>query len=324
MTKNTLTISSTVINTFMNCREMLRFSQGGWETTGFKRSIMFGQLLHHVFDSLYKKGLDLTERNAHKLSTSWMAGVVGRVSDPQAVQELETMVAQVSALIPLYNLFWSKKKADQFKIFGSEVEYKIPFFLPKEVCGHKRVFLRGHIDALGQHGRQTWVIERKSMGQITPGEIHSVAKVAFQNHFYLFCLAHTTKLLPQGKKPWGVIYDIIRVPGIKQKKTESYNKFLKRVWDDIAAQPDHYFFRIPVEFSGLEMRGFETDLVAKITEYIKWKEGEAPHYLNNSGAVCRGRYSCDFLPVCAEGQGRIQDFGFYQKSKEKRIKFEGQ
>ena len=122
--------------------------------------------------------------------------------------------------------------------------------------------------------------------------------------YYLYVLRVIT-----GRKPRGVLYNVLRRPQLRQKKDETFSEFIMRVGVDLKERPEHYFHRWEVPVSEDEMDAFERDLAIYVKDFIAWHEGSLSHYKNPR--ACLQPWACEFLPIC--GAGRRE--GFYTRER---------
>jgi len=101
--------------------------------------------------------------------------------------------------------------------------------------------------------------------------------------------------------PSGVLYNVIRRPGLRLGKTETMPQFGKRIEKDILKRTDFYFFRFEVATDKSDIAKWSIEFEDMVTDFLDWWEGKCGHYKNTGSCVTKyGR--CQFLGACAEGQ----------------------
>jgi len=152
--------------------------------------------------------------------------------------------------------------------------------------------------------KSLWLFENKFKGRIEAGNLMNQLPLDLQVHIYLYALAKET-----GRKPKGVLYNIIRRPQLKQKKNEPLSDFIARIGEDVKKRPEFYFIRFEVGIMSREMKDFESDLEAMIHDYVMWYRGKRGTYKN--GAHCLQPYPCRYLPICSQNDMS----GYWQRTK---------
>jgi hypothetical protein len=114
-----------------------------------------------------------------------------------------------------------------------------------------------------------------------------------QNLFYLQNTIEGDKLIMAG-----VLYNLIRRPGLKQGKDETWPSFLTRVRKDVNDRPDHYFMRFELSYPVEVLTWYRKELAWQLNEFGLWQQGKI-HTLHNQKA-CRRKGSCSFLRACAQ------------------------
>jgi hypothetical protein len=151
-----------------------------------------------------------------------------------------------------------------------------------------------------------WLFETKSkayLGEKGEGELADILPHELQSNIYLIFLWHLGKVLPKG-----LLYNIIRRPGLRQKKSESIVKFARRVAEDIRKRPEYYFIRIQMSVEKKDLERNELELHDMVGDFLLWWNGLAGHYRNSD--ACQNKYgACPMLPICARGDYS----GFYKR-----------
>jgi hypothetical protein len=104
--------------------------------------------------------------------------------------------------------------------------------------------IRGRFDAVLETSDGLWIMEDKTKSVIQP-RIQQYLPFDLQTGIYRY--AAEKKF---GKPVVGVLYNIIRRPGLKQKDGQPDRDFQNRIAADIRDRPDHYFLRYHVHMAG--------------------------------------------------------------------------
>ena len=95
---------------------------------------------------------------------------------------------------------------------------------------------------------------------------------------------------------------------LRQKQGESLKDFAGRMKEDVVQRPSWYFdHRYEILYSRTRIEEFAKELLAKLADFHSWVENKIPTYRNE--AACIKRWTCEFLPACAQRSmaGYIQD-----------------
>lgn len=110
-----------------------------------------------------------------------------------------------------------------------------------------------------------------------------------------------------------VVYNVIRVPMIRQRKNESEPEFLDRFSETLESEPEKYFFRKHVSWSEEELDYLEQDLAAVVGEI-----SAATGFAGSRGNCFAFRRRCEYYGVCFSGES-ISDASLYQIRQKRGI-----
>ena len=127
---------------------------------------------------------------------------------------------------------------------------------------------------------------------VNEGDLQDALSIDFQVMLYLWTLLQDT-----GKTPAGMLYNVIRRPGMKPHKSEPLPAYAKRIGEDIDARPEFYFTRMEIPVIEKDFLAFGKDLEGLLKDYMGWIDGVIPHYKNPNN--CLGKYGkCKYVGVC--------------------------
>ena len=136
--------------------------------------------------------------------------------------------------------------------------------------------------------------EHKTKGRIEEDMLIQTLAFDFQNLFYI-----TAQTLEDNVKIPRVLYNIIRNPGLKQGKAESFKEYMTRIEDDVLSRPDFYYIRYEIPYSEQSKQRFKKQLITKLMEAHKFLNGELPLYRNED--ACKMPFKCPYLGACSSG-----------------------
>lgn len=309
-------VTFSLLNTWKGCRENARLVLNGWTSKRNSLGTVFGSLVHGVNQIVYDdvKSERLTDLPSEKYVTAVCRRVeqIWKTENPRAdsesLQYLEYSMILLEALMPVYFKYWKK----DFDLVWQRVEkeFKFPITIQHPLAKATKTFIRGKID--GSFGRQAdsrpWLFETKTKSRLSEQGESSLADILpheLQVNIYLLYLWQVGKRVPDG-----LLYNIIRRPGMRQKKKETIVAYAKRVADDIRRNPDYYFIRLQMHVERKDLEKNELELRDMVSDFLLWWNGLAGHYKNSN--MCENKYgTCAFLPVCARGDYT----GFYKRDK---------
>jgi hypothetical protein len=311
-------VTFSLLTQFKDCRELARLSLNGWTALAPSMPLIFGGVSHKLFEVVYAdmQRMGRTKPPEAKFVHDRLAVIekLWKEENPrasaQSLQYLEMTQVVAEAIMPIYFKHWQSDFRDlRWLPKGLEREFKIPF---TGVSGPGKsypwtTFMRGKMDGLFFRGKTDtpWLFETKTKSRIEDAAIAEIMPFELQVGIYLWA---TWKLT--GVIPGGVLYNILRRPGLRQKQNESLAQFGARMVQDIHDRPDWYFIRMEMKITKKDLERTEEELRDLVGDFLMWWAGEAGHYRNS--AHCENKYgTCHMLPICS----RRDTTGFYQRDR---------
>lgn len=278
-------ITQSMLATFLECRQRSRFSLDSWESImGGGWSALRGDLYHFLLETWYAPGAETFQTRPEvwmfQAIDTWKKKKLAKLVEVKAIEEAENFAI---AVFPEYVKRWSRSDA-KFQWESLEEVFDIKYL------GYR---LRGKFDGVLTMNGKRWLFETKTKAQIDEDGIIEGLSFNFQNLFYLTALAAM-------KRPAiGVIYNIVRYPQLRPRKTESTEQFQARVGMDIIERKNWYFYRYEVNYTPKVLDGFNKELQFKLADFAAWSRGELPTYKNET--ACLGKMKCSYLGACSSG-----------------------
>ena len=285
---------------FMCCPQKCRMSMvDGWTKDKTSDALIFGDLVHGVFDKLYTefrdhpKGFDpvlqvalfLGEsdrnwRNSHNRATAIQ------------VQQWEECMLSAEVLLPLYCQHWRKDFSD-VEWVSLEEKFDVPFPI-KTYEGPRSIRIRGKLDGNMRIRKKLWLFETKTKSQVDDNTIIDCLPIDLQVNTYSWADREM-----YGELPHGVKYNVLRRPLLRMGKKETYPEFRKRMHNDIVSRPDWYFNRyelqLDVDEHDATVRNTH-NILLDVYDWARWGRGH--QYYNPS--YCSGKYgTCEYLGICS-------------------------
>lgn len=149
--------------------------------------------------------------------------------------------------------------------------------------------IAGKIDLMAEIGSKKWLIDHKFLGDIS--DTNSF-KVNSQMDSYLLAL------FKMGIQCEGIIWNLIRKPSIKVKKTETIDEYLERLEEDLADRKDFYYLFLPVKRTANEIEENDPEIAMQI-KYLNWLKETGNFFKDRSR--CSDFGGCQFRSLCNPG-----------------------
>lgn len=282
-------VSQSMLTTFMSCRQKAKLKLEGWRYIRPGAALILGTMAHEVIAQAFET---LNAPPSQEWIKKALRHAVAKVEEEhnnrlsaEAVQKMEKSAAVLTVLLPLYFQYWKKD-------FGSKDWIKVESKFKVQIPGMPFPVM-GYYDRVRRIQGKPWLFETKTKGKIEEDFLTEMLHFDFQNGLYLQSLMQEL-----GEIPRGVVYDVLRNPGLKEKEGEAFEEYLKRVEKDVKKRPQHYFIRFEVAIDKKEIAEFTSELIKVGNEFELWMNGKLPTYKNTT--ACRTSYgACDMLPICA-------------------------
>lgn len=245
-------VSQSLLNRFMGCRERFRlYSVEGAREKGDIVSRDFGTYFH-----------DLLECHAKYPNISF-AAIVAKVNKKKRKTELSYTDKQIA--VGVFEHYINHFSDCQYKYFKQEEVFKVPYDVP----GKRKILLRGRFDGIIKRPDGTlWIQENKTKQRISPEVLEATIPYNLQTMMYAIAAQIKYK-----KKVTGIVYNVIRRPGHRQKKGESIEDFVTRIKSEIEKDPYYYFYRWEYPLSEIALETWKKKTFNPLlTSLIQWWE----------------------------------------------------
>lgn len=297
-------ITNSGLNRWMACPEQFALSYiDGWTPRKLSVPLTWGNIWHLMFQ--YKD-----TRTKAKGVTKYRNSLKDNLNT-YAMQELDQIIAQVQVMFPLYLKHYKNDHQDY-----TFTSHESTFEVIKDIHGVK-VPLRGKRDAEYKIKGSFGLWEVKTKSKIDTNLISDLLRCDFQTLLYLWSMREE-----YGETPCHLTYDVIKRPGLRQGKSETYLDYLNRIKYDVVKNPSNYFQRWPVTVLDSDLDTFDKKLLTPaLKAFVKWDRevSKTPflperldadlHYLNLS-ALVNPYGKSDFYDLIIKGN----QAGHYQRS----------
>lgn len=243
-------ISYSLLSKFVVCRERFRIATvEGYRPSDRKDALDFGTMFHKALELL------ASGKNSSTITRELLKRYTDTGIDPM-------LVRLAALLVPHYSTFYANEKHNYV---AQEEVFDVPYV---SQTNGRTIRLRGRWDEVYLQDGKLWLQENKTKSDINKHKITTTLPYDLQTMLYCYTLS-VTKDKPVG----GVLYNVIRKPGLVQNQTESDMQYLERVNKDISKRPDHYFFRVYNDIDKSIIANFNrTTLFPLIESVVTWWE----------------------------------------------------
>lgn len=282
-------VSQSILTTFMACKKKSELKLQGWRHIKPGAAMVFGILAHDVIGEAFSQFSTLPPvtwvRNALKLAVDKVTQEhEGRLS----VEATDAMNHSAAVLLGVLPLYFEHYKSEFDKSNWIMIESNFRVQLPNVPFP-----MVGRYDRVRRIKGKPWLYETKTKGRIEDDYLTEMLHFDIQDGVYLQAI-----LAELNEMPVGVVYDVLRNPGLKQKVGEDDNAFLQRIVADVKARPEHYFIRYEVAIGATEMKDFAIELAKIASDFHDWRNGKTSTWKNTM--ACKTSWGmCEMIPICA-------------------------
>ena len=202
--------------------------------------------------------------------------------DQDEADAQETASMTVKALLEGY-----MKKYAPFEKHRPEWQFELPVRTPTGRNSPARR-IAGKIDDIVEIDGRNWIVEYKTASKLD-GSYFDRLYVDSQITMYMYAAER------MGFKPAGVIYRVIRKPGLRRGVREALEQYLGRLEADISARPDFYFEERQLYRSTDDLEDFERQIYweTRLAGEL-YRKGQC--WKHSTACSMYGR--CEYLPLC--------------------------
>ncbi|MEK7093364.1 MAG: PD-(D/E)XK nuclease family protein [Patescibacteria group bacterium] len=281
-------VSQSILTTYMSCKQKSELKLAGWRATRLGKAMVFGIMAHDVIGEAFSQldappALSWVQRSLREA----MAKV--KSENPRmSVESLEEMNHSAAVLVGILPIYFQHYKSEFDKANWVMVESNFRVNIPGVPFP-----MVGRYDRVRRVKGKLWLYETKTKSRVEDDYLTEMLHFDIQDGVYLQAILAETKEMPVG-----VVYDVLRNPGLKQKVAETDDAFQKRIIDDVVARPEFYFIRYEVVIDKSDMQSFQLELARIANEFDAWREGEIATWKNTM--ACKTSWGmCEMIPICA-------------------------
>ena len=274
-------ITQSLLSMFLCCRERfrLRVIEGLGPPDQFNHRMEYGSMWHLCEEVYARSGNPIA--NNPVVDAPWVKALKSYCQDlcrkyPLSQDQIVHWMNICLTQFPIYLEYWAKTADEKRrKPYMQEQVFGVPYSLPSG----RMVRLRGKWDGVSQYGRQFYLDENKTKGEVNVEQIRRQMDFDLQTMLYLVALRNSGEV-PEHRVA-GVRYNVVLRPlsggknSIRQHKPtkgnpsgESDEEFYARLGVLIAVEPGFYFHRWTVDITSRDVDRFCTQFLTPILEQL--------------------------------------------------------
>lgn len=266
-------VTQSILQKFIGCRDRAHKSLAlGLKSTDRKEAMEYGTIFHKLIEEGARMGSTYSRTKMVQIMLQYMKL---KYPSPESLLLCKIGLAQ-------YHKYkeWEADKP-KYKYIAQEPVFKEAITLPAthfNPCPEisiniprTEIILRGRIDEVIEKNGEIWLQENKTKGRIDLSFLADTIPENIQVMFYAVAAE-----LKYGRPIKGVIYNVIRKPGQRQRKNESDEDFVTRIGKEIEENPSYYFYRLQYAFPPGSIEKWKREELFPILYqiYIWWRSIE--------------------------------------------------
>jgi hypothetical protein len=295
-------ISQSLLGAFQSCPLRFLLMINRWQLVGGDAVFVFGNIYHEMLDQSFQAG--------KAPSNAVLKGRLKRYSKKEEKKLSEVALEDFGKKLKIAEMILQ----EYYQYYDDEYE-KVQVIEPEqnfdvEFHGYR---LRGKKDLRFMLGKSKaiWLMEHKTKGRVDADVLEDVLDFDLQNLFYT-----TADDVEYQDDVQNVLYNIIRNPGHKKNKSETFEEYVERIREHIQRDPAHFFIRYNCTYNAKNKNRFATELKDKLDLIDMYLEGALPFWRNE--CACRTPFKCPYLGACASGKlaGYVQQETMFPELEE--------
>lgn len=256
-------VTYSFLDEFQVCREQARLSYvEGYREKEMKEYFEFGNCIHNCIEAHGKN--KCRPINHNKILNSYRDKRKHELKGFERTK-LHQIVETARLVWPAYVEHWQNQRGMEYHPDCQFVALEEEFKIPHRLEDGSEVFLRGRIDGLLRYKKQLWLMENKTKS-IIDDRITDYLPLDLQTTIYSYVVEQK-----YGEPVAGVLYNVIKRPGLKLNKEGDVDLLLSRIKNDLVERPEFYFLRWNVHFDkGDIKKAIEKTLNPLLRNVVLW------------------------------------------------------
>lgn len=313
-------VSQSLLQKFIVCKD--RFHKKavlGLKPTDRKEAMEYGTIFHKLIEEGTKMGSKYSRLIMVSIMRDYMQAK--KLNSPESL-----LLCQIA--IEQYHKYreWEANKP-KYTYIAQEPVFNEPFVLPAtnfNPCPEISINiprvtipLRGRIDEVIDISGDLWLQENKTKSRIDLATLQDTIPENMQVMFYAIAAS-----IKYDRPVKGIIYNVIRKPGQRQRQKESNDAYVSRIGGEILEQPNYYFYRLAYQFPTGAIKKWEREELIPLlySIYIWWRSIEknpTNPWVDAEGNInpFHGRRSFGVYDPMSNGKGDYFDLIIHGRSQ---------
>ena len=220
------------------------------------------------------------------------------------LDDYDKRLITIQGMVAGYEKLYGDEYKNEWVLLDAEEEFCVEFLPGVFAMGKKDKRIRRVADGL------PYLVEHKSAGQISSSYINKLPRDQ-QTLTYTWA---DSKAHPE-EPVAGIIYDVVKKPSIRQKVKETRKEFLQRIELLYTEQPEKYFFRETLRYSGEKLKKFEANLKVLAGHMQKCIDDPKNNVYRSWPNACEDFGGCAYKDICNKGSLKGHHMnGFYKRA----------
>lgn len=283
-------LSNSARTTYLNCRKQFEWQYlRRLSPRAVSVPFLVGGLVHNGLEHMYKLGR--FDEDAERAAVKKACAVAARTAGMTQTQSdrVYQQSAMIMGILKGYAKYYLERDLARWEVLEAEAAFEYKLRNGWSAVGKRDMVVRE------RKSKKIILVEHKTAATI---DADYVAKLPLDAQIIGYVRSLQKSL---GKLPDGVCYNVIKKVAIRQKQTESFNGYLKRVEDVYFKEPANYFYRETLSFTAKNVEDFAQEL-DKFSEEMDRSIKENFFYKNTSHCT---RYGvCPYMRMCIDGPNK--------------------
>jgi PD-(D/E)XK nuclease superfamily len=293
-------ITQSLLSTALSCERKFLFAVNRWTKDVPNKNTAFGSMFHEMIDKAYHEPIPPKPRIISKWLMEYTETKLDVFTKAAMRMDIQTMTAVCQVLVEEYCIHYADDWKNK-KFTAIERAFNI---IHKAIGTRLRGKKDARYDLKKKEKTEHWIMEHKTKSQIDEEYLMLALVFDFQNLFYITAEEYEFNINVSG-----VLYNVVRNPGTKQRKMEPDRSYAERIRKEVKKRPEHYFKRFEVSYPKENKEVFKKELAIKINRVRQILDGKRVACKNET--ACNGKFKCSFLEACSSGRM----VGYKQKEK---------
>lgn len=291
-------LSQSKINCFVSCRRKYYYNYiKNIQLKKIYMPFIIGNCIHEGIAKIC-----LNDKNYLKHVRNIFNSRIPNSLSTEDAQKMEIEKITIEGMLTGYSIYY---KNNMFKVVTQkgkplqEVNFESPIIDTVTGKISKYFIASGKVDQIIEMDDGIYLYELKTKKYITPSTIEAIDIDGQVLHY----LSYYPKKI-KNKKIKGIVYEIIKKPSIRLKKSESDIAYMNRIIDLYVNQNEEYYYRSKHIISKEVLKEYKSNVVSCIKDIIHCTKNNL--FYKNYNSCFMYNTHCDFYGLCWNDNPNIE------------------